>query len=396
MSKLLREYVKSLLSEAIKHPPIRRTDFMLGIGKRAGILAAFLSKKLHDLNSFQDKETLDDYINSGTNRNVSLREINEEIERFVTELKEIVGRVDGHVKLANTSRGVEVAKWVRYTHDFLNHFEEDNARRFTRMASDYEHAREELINYAKYYTADGITSDTVAPHLDAIFASIKEFFERIQYDKDKIDTLAKRITKASYAQRDSDMRPEHDDVELLYHTTANATQLEANGFHPDGPLGVEGLGGSQGDNSGKAATSFTSNLYIAKEILRCLKEAIMIAKGELHMRDVLRMSDEAGIYEEMIKKYRLEMADKDETPAVVFDFYRYYLAHAESGSKRYNPLFFGMPETLVAGLVKKNVEDCGILVCKVDMTNPDVSYEMGMDEFRAPAKAILSIEKVLK
>lgn len=70
-------------------------------------------------------------------------------------------------------------------------------------------------------------------------------------------------------------------TQKMYHVTANATTLMRSGFKTDINQEVEGLGGQNTDSAGQAAISFTVDLYVAKEVARPLKEAIMIAKWQV-------------------------------------------------------------------------------------------------------------------
>lgn len=78
-------------------------------------------------------------------------------------------------------------------------------------------------------------------------------------------------------------RPEHDEVETLYHTTAFATEILRDGFKAEKPVGRRGLG-NYGDQEG---ISFTHRYKIAHDLWRSLREIWMIAHGKLTAKQIV-------------------------------------------------------------------------------------------------------------
>lgn len=205
-----------------------------------------------------------------------------------------------------------------------------------------------------------------------------------------------RLMQRRYAQTDKDMAHKNiERVETLYHATANAPEIFRNGFKTDFNQASEGIGGSNLDKGGKPAISFTADLYVAKEIARCLKEAIMIAKGELDIYDIKTMALQEGTHKQIVDTmpfYGKEENLEGLEPKDVFEYYRLYLMYSP---KRYDPLFFDS-RGLMNIFKTKNVEDVGVLVCKVDMTDPNILYLSSMEEFRVNPKNVISIEEILR
>ena len=79
--------------------------------------------------------------------------------------------------------------------------------------------------------------------------------------------------------------PQTGKVEVLYHATPYLREILREGFKTKEELGNrESLGG---DTSG--GISFTADLKVAREIVKCLVEVIRIAKGQMTVNDVLRV-----------------------------------------------------------------------------------------------------------
>lgn len=223
-----------------------------------------------------------------------------------------------------------------------------------------------------------------------------EYIDFKKYIKEYVLPKMERLMQRRYAQTDKDMAHKNiERTETLYHATANAPEIFRNGFKTNFNQTSEGIGGSNLDKGGKPAISFTADLYVAKEIARCLKEAIMIAKGELDIYDIKTMALQEGTHKQIVdtmpffgKEENLEGLE----PKDVFEYYRLYLMYSP---KRYDPLFFDS-RGLMNIFKTKNVEDVGVLVCKVDMTDPNILYLSSMEEFRVNPKNVVSIEEILR
>ena len=184
-------------------------------------------------------------------------------------------------------------------------------------------------------------------------------------------------------------RPASEDVEPLYHASIYARQLYRKGFD-EKPRGTAGIGGST------EGISFTSDLYVAKEVMRSLKEAIMIAKGQVHWDEIMDWARREGIKHELDKYFRPDLRDPrfdKRDPRKVMDLYKAYLTFSESEGGRYNPLFF--MENLDA-FRRANSRNVGVVVADVDMTDPEIRYLAAMHEYRVPPRAVLEISKLIQ
>lgn len=226
----------------------------------------------------------------------------------------------------------------------------------------------------------------------------KEQAKIIQGFFDSIKLVSKKIKRKEESLSGTDDKLKHkfdSNTQTMYHATANATTLMKSGFKTNINQEVEGLGGQNTDSAGQAAISFTVDLYVAKEVARTLKEAIMIAKGQVTGEDVLSLAAHEGIEKEIIQGSFVRTAQEiiDGAPDVVFEAFKAYLA---TSRKRYDPVYIGSSKKLMGLMRTKNEEDVGVLVCTVDVTNQNIKYLHSMEEYRVPPSAVVSIDKVLK
>lgn len=184
-----------------------------------------------------------------------------------------------------------------------------------------------------------------------------------------------------------------DDTETLYHASISATDILANGFAAEPPLDG-GLGGSQSALNGKGI-SFTYDLHAAKEIARCLKEAVDIVQGRLRAPALLRMIEADGNADVIMRNWKNERAGSDmNDPATLFYLYGwFYLRYSK---ERFDPIFFGNSKRMAEALMKADPKKIGVVVATVDMTNKDISFHPGELELRVPPKAVLSVDRVIR
>lgn len=244
-----------------------------------------------------------------------------------------------------------------------------------------------------------------SPSLESVplaSAAYVELYDRIVLEKEKIDEITKSMK--------SDYVPEHEKTETLYHASTNARALMSKGFTSRNNDDV-GLGGGIPDGQ----ASFTTDLFVAKEIARSFKEVVLIARGEVTANDIMDWAKREGVFDKVwtrTMEWMSEFMDRDEyynkvelskeklatilrEPHQAMKVYDTYL-HAQN--KRYNPVFSGITtEAFTKKMAKKSVKDVGVLVCTVDMTNSaKFSYLHAEREFRIPVSAIISIDKVIR
>lgn len=344
-----------------------------------------------------DKEDKEYYFSKFLNMATNYNYDRDDIEYVLRNLQYAINKHGNNHLADNIDRLFEFAMNAKNNYDkyqmlsyivqSLNYFTEDLLKYLEPQKKiakyDYSEALEEYREYI---------DENISEKLKQFGNEYVNFYE---YINDYVLPKLSRLMQRRHAGTDEDMAQKTiEPIETLYHTTVNATELFKTGFKTDYKQSVEGLGGSNVDKSGKSAISFTSDLYVAKEILRCLKEAIMIAKGELDIYDIKTMALQAGVAAEIEKGFPFFSKEenlKDLHPETTFDYYRYYLAF----SNRYDPVFFDSGN-LMKLFKNKNIEDAGILVCKVNMLDPNIKYLNSMEEYRISPKNIISIEKILK
>lgn len=380
------------LAEVIRHPPRNpKVWFEESFIKRLKAGQAKATKQLDLL--FQEnpnKETLEYFLKDATNRTIWLDDL-EAIQAWF--LKTLAEKITDFGNLWEYASRQQVHRYDRakflgcLVNGIQRLLEELNVHHQSFVFS--EEQVERFQYYLEQYESEEI-NPSIAQRLMTV-AEVTEFLISV------LKSAEQKLEPLIRTHREEDLAPQTEPVETLYHASVNATAIATEGFSDKTPS-AEGLGGAQSDKSGKPAISFTSDLYVAKEVARTLKEAIMVAKGKLTLNQLRSMASHAGVLDEVEKLFQ-DLKGKNPSYGNVvdtFEFYRNYLAMAESAGKRYNPLFFGDMEKLMRTLRSKKEEDVGILVCKVDMTNPDIEYLYSMHEYRVPSRAVISIEKVLK
>lgn len=227
----------------------------------------------------------------------------------------------------------------------------------------------------------------IRDRLPAIHQQVVAAYEEI------VARLSELLQHLSYdaGGRESRYRPGKG-VEKLYHATAWKTEIARDGFRAEKPGGRMGLGG------GVDLICFTADLYIAKEIARCLKEAVMIVNGQLTERELMEWLRADGISRERwesgygpksdIGKYGPNGSVRDITDYTM-SLYKAWLGLNES--MRSNPVFFGTPAQFVDALKGRKVADVGVLECMVDVDAEHVEFVPAEMEFRAPASAVQSV-----
>lgn len=202
-------------------------------------------------------------------------------------------------------------------------------------------------------------------------------------------------------------RPEHDNVETLYHATAFATEIARDGFLDKAPEGRRGLG-NYGTVEG--VISFTHDYKIAQDLMRALKDLWMIAHGKLTAREINSWIHHEKIpqeYPDLVtwvgaseptgekdvfgaEKRRLKGLHEISGPLETAKLYTVYLS---ASPIRTNPVFAYVEET-VAVLMNRRLEDIGILACEVEI-KPENEYLLGEKEFRLPPSQVRAVRRIV-
>jgi len=229
------------------------------------------------------------------------------------------------------------------------------------------------------------------------YALIKLFQTQVPALISKMDLqeVQKQIEQAKKSAEDI---PTHEDVETLYHASINAVDIGRNGFSEKVP-NEGGLGGSQATRTGEKGISFTHDLHAAKEISRALKEAVMIMHGAYTGEQLVRhIKAERGTWDKLLnhmnsvdgERATSEFLKKLDDPKMVFWLYKKYL---QQSRYRFDPIFFA---SSTKAFKSANLRNVGIVVAKVNMDHPSVSFHGGEKEVRAAPAAVIEIEKVIK
>lgn len=252
-----------------------------------------------------------------------------------------------------------------------------------------------------------------------------------------LDVLNRRTSghynrKKGRIENDSTEAPSRDDIrdiEILYHATPFTREILSQGYKTKEELGnINMLGGPT-----EGGISFTADIEIAREIARCLREVIMIARGEIKMQDVIKMikkdRNNAFLSSDKLKMWPLKdfilnaqnnkrsrefSRDNPDlaaslaklrssgdtnvftlagslkdlyTPDQVFEMYKSYLGYTKM---RYNPVFFGAD---INSFKMLDISNVGVLASKVDM-NKAVKYLQSMEEYRVLTSGIYRTWKV--
>lgn len=357
-----------------------------------------LAKELEFVSDDQsDKEDKEYYFNKVLNMGTDYKHDSEHVQYLLNTVRKALKPYNEHIT-DNIENLYSLAKSTKNGHDRWNMLSYI-LKALERLNEDLE----ESVSYAQDFVnadfAEGLEAYSEFFETDptlAVKEIAAEYIDFKKYIQEYIIPKMERLMQRRYAQTDKDMAHKNiERAETLYHATANAPEIFKNGFKTNFDQASEGIGGSNLDKGGKPAISFTADLYVAKEIARCLKEAIMIAKGELDIYDVKTMALQEGTHKQIVDTmpfYGKEENLEGLEPKEVFEYYRLYLMYSPT---RYDPLFFDS-RGLMNIFKTKNVEDVGVLVCKVDMTDPNILYLSSMEEFRVSPKNVISIEKILR
>jgi hypothetical protein len=209
--------------------------------------------------------------------------------------------------------------------------------------------------------------------LDSAYTIVKDI--RKWYE----DLQAKMI-EADKA-RFHDYKPQTEDIETLYHATMYSKEILRKGFEAKTPADRIGLGGAV------KGVSMTSDLKIAKDIARFLKEVILIFEGKLKFRDIVDwMKREKIDVDEIIRGYG--------EPTNVLELAKFYEKYLWFSKIRDVPVTMWTDNKALKAFARRKVSDVAILKCKVNMSNPNITYVKGEREYRVPPEAITSCEKL--
>jgi len=376
------EYVKiPLLLSKIVHPPRDTLLYLKNRKKQIENWRKFSDKILKLIIDTESKEDFDSFMEDalGSSDKYLPEEIKWVLEKLNKTFKDLLSDIDNIIKYGGDP--VYGPKFMGYLVSLLQGIETESfISEMNRIKDVLVEKKERMGNVFKdeYWEDEGID---IKPWF-RILTDTKILFEEFSIDdfNEKMSELQKLRLMEQY--EDKGYKPKTEDIETLYHATAYAKDILRSGFKKEMPAGNVGLGGKDFEKR----ISFTSDLYIAKEISRALKEAIMIARNELKWKQILDW-----MKKEHIDPKKCPYKIPPENLGDVFDLYRCYLALSKIRS---NPVFFNDSVKVMKELSQKKSSDVGILKCQVKVTHPKVKYMKGEREFRVPPEAVIKIEKL--
>ena len=375
--KLSKLYVKATIPLKIRSFSNLIKNFIPNLERKYNSIIDGLKKPDH-----VSEEDWEDYCWDYCKNN-EVKHFIKKLEKDLKKIKEFEYNID-YIKNAKSHNFPEA---VRYLVDNLGWFIEDAP-----FGNALNYLREDLGRLNERYNDhfENSKDEIGGDKFWKTFISLPDDYEKIiNYIISYRDKLKEHLNhRARYINEGQETPPKSENVETLYHATINADKINSSGFIKDYE-NTEGLGGSVKLKSGKPGISFTADLYVAKEVARCLKEAIMICNDEIDANDILEWSKDK---DQLLDSLKSINNHKDLTSKVaVFDLYKIYLAY-----NRYDPVFFGSSENFINIFSGKSTSDVGIIAASVDMTNKDIMYLSSMEEYRVPVESVLSIEKVIR
>ena len=344
-----------------------------------------------------------------------IRKYEAHMGRIVSALKDIEGMSLGEDRDdILQSFDIDNERWLlqtsqKHLKDNLTHWRElqelaPEEPRFRGYLQDsWGYALEDMENLSRSVERFTVDADEVRywveqGHRDV--AKIPKLVQGLQEDAASVVRWLKEGQKRLKALKDfgTGQKPSSADVEKLFHASVNAKGIARAGFSREVPE-AGGLGGSQTTKGGFSSkgVSFTSDIYVAKEIARSLREASLIAHGKVKGADIFEWADRAGVGAKVRKNFQDEHQGRaaPKTPGEIMATYAAYLHFAGWEGKRYNPLYVVNFAKFMQSMKRINPEGIGIVVAHVDMNNPDIAYFPSMHEYRVPVDAIVSVDQFI-
>jgi hypothetical protein len=283
-------------------------------------------------------------------------------------------------------------EYHRYAKDFPYYFTDrfDAAEKTVqRILSDA--ANEALPRY--YSEAEMAPLHDVTAILEELahgFAAQRAYYDMVQ------DDVAYR-TQSKFHDKGEWFPPGVEDVETLWHVSTNAPSVEQHGFKTRDELAQIGIDWA-GIGGAVNGISFTGSYEWAVAIYDFFVGLMDLFTGPRTLDDVREFLPDVpdeyweGAIEEILG---------DEVPARLstkqtYEFIRRLGASSHLAGGRFVIALMGYwaGNKLIPFLESGNADRIGIIEAKVDMTNPDVTYYRGEEEFRVPVEAILKYRSV--
>jgi len=306
---------------------------------------------------------------------------------------------------------------------FLTGYTGQDMRRFLSELADVDQAEAKRV-IGDYYKDDE-TAQKILDITLRLIAAASQFNTELENLKER---FVLTIAPGSRTVVKTEKR------EQLYHASINARTLYRKGFSATIP-DEAGLGGSRSTTSMDVpGTSFTYDLYVAKEIARVFKEMWLVANGKTTAESILeatakkritaKVIDNARRYKDLMHGLPRTLAftvEKEEV--IVTDYvrkdgdysrqraplralfkgvyqtmalYRAYLTVMGQSNRRYDPFVMGRNADHIRNFKRIKYRDIGVVVATIDMTNEHVTQLPGEREVRVPPVAILSVDRLIQ
>jgi hypothetical protein len=310
--------------------------------------------------------------------------------------------VDSHYHISDLKRGLET--YLEYSndrsHDFLKYVMGtlENVRPF--QPEYFETAN--LLKYAEQGFANyGFVPGDPDSENDPEYTAAKRLLAVCKISAlvvFKIQAIQKNLTeKLSVLQRMKNYygdahkyRPEHEDVETLYHATIYTNEILQNGFSAEKPIERKGVG----NFGNQSLISFTHEPEVARTIMRAFKDIWMIAHGELPASKIWGWAKSEGILDDLVRAWKYiagkPSPNRLSEPSETVQLYRLWQSFTKLRS---NPVMVNMDE-IIESMKNRELSDIGVLACEVKLSpGAEDEYLHAESEFRVSADRVISVKK---
>lgn len=198
--------------------------------------------------------------------------------------------------------------------------------------------------------------------------------------------------KENFSYNPDSYRPDHDEIEKLYHVSMYCDQILESGFQAEKPQNMLGVG----NFGNQSKISFTHDQAVAQSILRAFRDIWMIVHGQLKTSQILDWIDRDGVSHEDIKKGIGGFYPNDKTKYIpknikeTITLYRYWLLHQKM---RIDPWIVNIND-LAEAMNSVEYKSIGMLVCEVKLEGKE-QYLHAEREFRVKPDQVLSVKRLV-
>lgn len=316
------------------------------------------------------------------------------VRPYPYQINKIIENVEG---LETNSEAV-----LKFGKDFIRHFTnrlewldkdlQDDMGNITSWSTIYDNNKSDL-EYEFEHDKENPEYIELTKALIALQNVGNTLMKLFKNNKRYLAIMKERGRLLYYSYEPKGYKPEHEEIEKLYHVTLYTNDILKSGFQKEKPEHMKGVGnlGTQ-DN-----ISFTHSLVTAQSILRAFRDIWMIVHGQIKASTIHSWIENEGMqHEEISKNVRGLIGGGGKGTKYIPEnlkqllyLYRVYLYSQQS---RIDPVIMNWEE-LGESMKTIDYKNIGILVCDVQLTGKE-EYLQAEDEFRVPPSQILSIKKL--